>query len=64
VPILCEEERLRPEKSEVNRLLADASLLRRLTPWTPQVGFADGLQRTVEWLRSHPDNLAPMRYTV
>ncbi|MBM6901351.1 hypothetical protein H6B10_16970, partial [Gemmiger formicilis] len=34
--IVCEAERLRPEKSEVNRLLGDATKLRNLTGWAPQ----------------------------
>ena len=34
--IVCDEERLRPEKSEVNRLLGNNEKIRRLTNWEPQ----------------------------
>lgn len=50
VPIVCEAERMRPANSEVNRLVADAARLRRATGWTPTVGFAEGLHRTVDWI--------------
>ena len=46
VPIVCEEDRLRPANSEVNRLIADASRLRQMTGWAPTVDFAEGLRRT------------------
>jgi len=47
--IVADEQRLRPAKSEVERLLADASLMTELTGWRPQVSLEDGLRRTVEW---------------
>jgi NAD dependent epimerase/dehydratase len=47
--IVTDEERLRPGKSEVERLLASNELVRELTGWVPQVSLSDGLQRTVEW---------------
>lgn len=53
VPIRCDEERLRPPNSEVDRLCADASRLRALTGWVRSVSFAEGLARTVAWIRSN-----------
>ena len=50
VPIVCEEDRLRPANSEVNRLIADASRLRQMTGWAPTVDFAEGLRRTAGWI--------------
>ena len=50
IPIVSEEERLRPANSEVNRLIADASRLRQTTGWAPTVDFAEGLRRTAEWI--------------
>lgn len=50
VEIECDEQRIRPEKSEVNRLLADNTLIHRLTSWRSQVPFRDGLSRTVKWI--------------
>jgi NAD dependent epimerase/dehydratase len=54
--IETEETRLRPEASEVERLLCDSSRLRRLTGWTPKVALRAGLEKTVAWFR-HPENL-------
>jgi nucleoside-diphosphate-sugar epimerase len=50
-PIVCDDTRLRPEKSEVERLLSDNSLARGLSGWKPQVSLDEGLARTVEWMR-------------
>lgn len=52
VPIVCEEDRLRPEHSEVNRLLCDNSRLCELTDWRPAVVFQRGLEMTVEWMKA------------
>ncbi|HIU35893.1 MAG TPA: SDR family oxidoreductase [Candidatus Fimenecus excrementigallinarum] len=49
--ILCEEERLRPEKSEVNRLLGSNEKIRRLTSWAPKYTFAEGIRETIAWFK-------------
>jgi len=49
-------ERLRPQGSEVDRLLADSTLATSLLGWKPQYTLEEGLQRTIEWFRSR---LAP-----
>lgn len=53
--IVCDEQRLRPEKSEVNRLLGDNSKIKRLTNWQPQYTFAQGIEETIEWIRHNMD---------
>lgn len=53
--IICEEERLRPEKSEVNRLLGCNDKIMRLTSWRPQYSLEQGLSETIEFLRSNLD---------
>ena len=62
--ILTDEQRLRPDGSEVNRLFGDNSRLRQLTGWQPAYGglegFRRGLARTAEWF-SDPANLARYR---
>lgn len=63
IKIVTEEDRLRPEKSEVNRLLADNRLLRELTGWKPRVPFRDGLVQTADWIRDNLDHFDPARYT-
>ncbi len=64
VEIITDEQRLRPEASEVNRLFGDNSRLRELTGWKPAFGgldgFRQGLQNTAEWF-SDPANLARYR---
>ena len=53
--VVTEEQRLRPGKSEVERLLGNDALMRELTGWAPQVELRGGLERTVEWLRANMD---------
>ena len=60
--IVCEAERLRPEKSEVNRLLGDATKLRTLTDWKPQYTFEQGLAKTIEFLRGNLDQYKVGQY--
>lgn len=51
--IICESERLRPEKSEVERLLGDNSKISNLTNWKPKYSFDEGLKITIEWLKEN-----------
>lgn len=53
--IVCDEQRLRPEKSEVNRLLGSNEKIMRLTNWRPQYTFEQGLSETIEFLRQNLD---------
>lgn len=53
--IVCDEERLRPEKSEVNRLLGDNTKIMRLTDWRMQYTFEEGIAETIAWIREHMD---------
>lgn len=48
--IVCEEERLRPGKSEVNRLLGSNAKIKSLTDWSPKYTLETGLQETIEWI--------------
>jgi len=54
--IITDKQRIRPEKSEVNRLLGDNSLIMSLTNWKPQYGLSSGLRETIDWFE-HSDNL-------
>jgi NAD dependent epimerase/dehydratase len=51
--IICAEERLRPEKSEVNRLLGCNKKLKSLTAWQQKYSFEEGLKKTVDWMRNN-----------
>ena len=56
VKFVTEEQRLRPENSEVFRLWCDNTKIERLTGFKPQVALAEGLQRTIDWF-ARPENL-------
>ncbi len=47
--IISDDIRLRPEKSEVERLLGSAQKIKSLTNWTPQYSLDEGLNATIEW---------------
>ena len=58
------KERARPEKSEVERLLADVSKAKRLLDWEAEVSLEEGLQRTIEWFEGSLDAYKPSIYNV
>lgn len=62
--IVCEEQRLRPEKSEVNRLLGSNEKIKALTDWKQQYTFAQGIQETIAWLRGHMDHYKTDIYNI
>ena len=43
---------------EIDRQYVDATKLRSLTGWEPRVDLDEGLHRTIEWYRGHPQALA------
>lgn len=55
--IICDDERLRPEKSEVERLFGDNKKILALTKWKQEVTLDEGLGRTIEWFKQ-TENLA------
>lgn len=57
VEFVLDEQRLRPEKSEVSRLWCDNTKIRHLTGFEPRFSISEGLQKTIEWFTSS-DNLA------
>src|SRR3954469_16126140 len=63
--VISEDERLRPEASEVHRLFGDATRLREATGWRPTVDVRAGLRATVEWAsEQEPAALAFRGYEV
>jgi len=64
VRIEVEPQRLRPQKSEVGRLLADNRLAAQLMGWEPQIGLAEGLRRTIAWIREHLDEYSTPGYHI
>lgn len=53
--IICEEERLRPEKSEVNRLLGCNKKILELTNWKPNFNLEYGIKETIMWIKNNLD---------
>lgn len=47
--VVCESQRKRPAGSEVERLLCDNSLIKKMTGWAPKVSLEKGLLNTLEW---------------
>ncbi len=46
-------QRVRPDTSEVSRLLADNRLSKELLGWSPKVSLEEGLRLTVDWFKDH-----------
>lgn len=64
VPIETDEQRIRPERSEVKRLLAGNAKARALLGWSPQVTLDEGLARTLVWMSQHLQLYEPERYRI
>ena len=54
-PIVQEQRRIRPELSEVRKLVSDNTLARERMGWSPKVALDDGLGQTIEFVRAHLD---------
>lgn len=57
VRFITDEQRIRPENSEVFRLWCDNTKIRELTGFEPKYSISEGLEKTVEWF-TKPENLA------
>jgi len=64
VQIAIDSARLRPEKSEVQRLLADNRCAQERLGWKPVVSLDAGLQQTIAWIADHLDLYGPTQYQV
>ncbi len=54
VEIIGDTQRIRPEKSEVERLLSNAEKAKKVTGWEPKYTLKEGLKETIDWIK---DNL-------
>jgi dTDP-glucose 4,6-dehydratase len=64
VEIEVDASRMRPVKSEVQRLLADNSRARDRLGWQPKVSIREGLTRTIAWIEAHLDRYQPGQYQI
>ena len=62
--IVTDPRRIRPEKSEVERLWCDNTKAKRLLGWEPRVNFDEGLNRTIKWVSDHLSLYRPEIYNV
>jgi dTDP-glucose 4,6-dehydratase len=64
VPVELDKNRLRPQDSEVERLVADTTKAKDLLGWEPSVELDEGLQRTIDWLTRSVDAYKTSIYNV
>jgi dTDP-glucose 4,6-dehydratase len=64
VRVVTQSERLRPPRSEVERLLADNRKAKELLGWEPQISLEDGLRATIDWISQHLSRYRPDVYEV
>jgi NAD dependent epimerase/dehydratase len=64
VPVELDKSRLRPQDSEVERLVADTTKAKDLLGWEPSVELDEGLQRTIDWLTRSVDAYKTSIYNV
>jgi len=64
VKVVSDEDRIRPGKSEVGRLLCDNSKAGKLIGWKPKTSLDDGLKKTVQWMKSNMGAYDPGKYAV
>jgi dTDP-glucose 4,6-dehydratase len=62
--IICDEHRLRPEKSEVNRLLGSNEKIKKLTNWKSNYSFEEGLRETIEFFMHNLDKYKTDIYNI
>tara|TARA_B100001750_G_scaffold246418_1_gene268656 strand:+ start:4767 stop:5765 length:999 start_codon:yes stop_codon:yes gene_type:complete len=62
--VIHEDDRVRPEKSEVNELLCDNTKIMKLTNWKPQTNIKSGLKKTVEWIEKNKSRFDDSAYSI
>ena len=62
--VVTDDTRVRPDNSEVERLLCDNTRAREWCDWEPQVPLEEGLRRTSDWVRDHLDRLEAKSYQI
>ena len=59
-----DEERLRPQESEVMRLVSSHARMTDATGWEPTISLRDGLERTIAWIEAHRDFYRVEEYVI
>ena len=64
IGIISDEQRIRPDKSEVERLYCDNTKLLTNTNWKPDYNLITGLQETIKWIENNMNYFKPEMYNV
>lgn len=64
VKILTDAQRVRPDKSEVERLLCNNQKILDNTQWRPRFDLRSGLKETIDWIKQNPSHYKPNQYNV
>jgi len=64
ITIESDSQRIRPEKSEVDRLLADPTLAGTVLGWKPHISLEQGLEQTIVWIEEHLERYRPGVYAI
>lgn len=64
VEVLFDATRLRPAKSEVDRLITSNALAKEKLGWEPKVSLDEGLKTTIKWISEHYDMYNPSQYAI
>jgi len=59
-----ENKRVRPQNSEVDRLVADCSLAHKLLEWQPSIDLEEGLKMTIEFIKKNPERYRSNGYVI
>jgi len=64
IEISAEDQRMRPDASEVTRLRCKNSKLIEMTNWQPRYNLRDGLRETIEWMKANSERYKPELYNI
>jgi len=64
IKIATDRQRIRPQKSEVERLCCDSSTILKYTGWRPKYTLKKGLTETIEWIKQNLESYKAQIYNV
>ncbi len=64
IRIVRERKRVRPEKSEVERLFSDSGKAKELFGWNPKIDIEKGIKKTISWMERNIDKYKQEIYSI
>ena len=64
VEIVCEEQRVRPENSEVYELVCNNRKAKERCGWEPKISLQSGLEKTIFWVEKNLEGMKPHLYNM